>query len=199
MPLKKGHIAMLMASGMMGTVKLTDEKGKPMLIKGRVIKVVEKTEQPDAKEADTVVETYKDRFVTTVAVLKQDGIQVIQDVKGLSEFMKVHGEKIAAHVLETYKPIYNLDPTSNEIAALDRLGNTTKSPSRTRACWIAACTKTRGSGVGSFNSKKWRGQLPGGNGDWENDNIDWRDRAAGCLPGSRALSSTPCTQMDPRN
>ena len=104
---------MLMASGMMGTVKLTDEEGKPMLIKGRVIKVVEKTEQPDTKEADTVIETYKDRFVTTVAVLKQDGIQVIQDVKGLSEFMKVHGEKIAAHVLETYKPIYNLDPTVN--------------------------------------------------------------------------------------
>jgi len=126
MPLKKGHIAMLMASGMMGTVKLTDEEGKPMLIKGRVIKVVEKTEQPDAKETDTVVETYKDRFVTTVAVLKQDGIQVIQDVKGLSEFMKVHGEKIAAHVLETYKPIYNLDTTANEIEVLDRLGTQRK-------------------------------------------------------------------------
>jgi hypothetical protein len=33
---EKGHIAMLMASGMMGTVRLTDEDGKPMLIKGRV-------------------------------------------------------------------------------------------------------------------------------------------------------------------
>ena len=47
MPLKKGHIAMLMASGMMGTVKLTDEEGHPMLIKGRVVKVVEKSEHPD--------------------------------------------------------------------------------------------------------------------------------------------------------
>ena len=139
MPLKKGHIAMLMASGMMGTVKLTDEEGKPMLIKGRVIKVVEKTEQPDAKEAGTVVETYKDRFVTTVAVLKQDGIQVIQDVKGLSEFMKVHGEKIAAHVLETYKPIYNLDPTVNEIAVLDRLGTQRKAlPGQERAGLLPA-------------------------------------------------------------
>jgi len=139
MPLKKGHIAMLMASGMMGTVKLTDEEGKPMLIKGRVIKVVEKTEQPDTKEADTVIETYKDRFVTTVAVLKQDGIQVIQDVKGLSEFMKVHGEKIAAHVLETYKPIYNLDPTVNEIAVLDRLGTQRKAlPGQERAGLLPA-------------------------------------------------------------
>jgi hypothetical protein len=139
MPLKKGHIAMLMASGMMGTVRLTDEAGKPMLIKGRVIKVVEKTEQPDSKEADTVVETYKDRFVTTVAVLKQDGIQVIQDVKGLSEFMKAHGEKIAAHVLETYKPLYNLDPTQKEVTVLDALGTRRKPlPGQERAGLLPA-------------------------------------------------------------
>jgi hypothetical protein len=139
MPLKKGHIAMLMASGMMGTVRLTDEAGKPMLIKGRVIKVVEKTEQPDSKEADTVVEIYKDRFVTTVAVLKQDGIQVIQDVKGLSEFMKAHGEKIAAHVLETYKPLYNLDPTQKEATVLDALGTRRKPlPGQERAGLLPA-------------------------------------------------------------
>jgi hypothetical protein len=139
MPLKKGHIAMLMASGMMGTVRLTDEAGKPMLIKGRVIKVVEKTEQPDSKEADTVVEIYKDRFVTTVAVLKQDGIQVIQDVKGLSEFMKAHGEKIAAHVLDTYKPLYNLDPTQKEVTVLDALGTRRKPlPGQERAGLLPA-------------------------------------------------------------
>jgi hypothetical protein len=139
MPLKKGHIAMLMASGMMGTVRLTDVEGKPMLIKGRVIKVVEKTEQPDAKEADIVVETYKDRFVTTVAVLKQDGIQVIQDVKGLTEFMKTHGEKIAVHVLETYKPLYNMDPSPKEIAILDNLGTRRKPlPGQERAGLIPA-------------------------------------------------------------
>jgi hypothetical protein len=43
-------------------------------------------------------------------------------VKGLSDFMKAHGEKIAAHVLETYKPLYNLDPTPKEIAILDAIG-----------------------------------------------------------------------------
>lgn len=122
MPLKKGHVAMLMASGMMGTVRLTDEEGRPMLIKGRVIKVVEKSEEADSKDSGVVVETYKDHFVTTVAVLKQDGVQVIQDVKGLSDFMKAHGEKIAAHVLETYRPLYNLDPSVEETAILDTLG-----------------------------------------------------------------------------
>jgi len=122
MPLKKGHVAMLMASGMMGTVRLTDEEGRPMLIKGRVIKVVEKSEETDSKDSKVVVETYKDRFVTTVAVLKQDGVQIIQDVKGLADFMKANGEKIAAHVLETYRPLYNLDPTTEETAVLDTLG-----------------------------------------------------------------------------
>lgn len=122
MPLKKGHVAMLMASGMIGTVRLTDEEGRPMLIKGRVVKVVEKSEETDSKDSKVVVETYKDRFVTTVAVLKQDGVQIIQDVKGLSDFMKAHGEKIAAHVLETYRPLYNLDPTAEETAILDTLG-----------------------------------------------------------------------------
>lgn len=139
MPLKKGHIAMLMASGMMGTVQLTDEDGKPMLIKGRVIKVVEKTEQPDTKDADAVIETFKDRFVTTVAVLRQDGIQIIQDVKGLSDFMKAHGEKIAAHVLETYQPLYNLDPTAKEIAVLDAIGTQRKPlPGQERAGLLPA-------------------------------------------------------------
>lgn len=126
MPLKKGHIAMLMASGMMGTVRLIDDTGQPMLIKGRVVKVVEKSEQTDAKDSNTILETFKDRFVTTVAVLRQNGVQIIQDVKGLSEFMKSHGEQIAAHVLATYRPLYNLDPTQSEITVLDRLGTTRK-------------------------------------------------------------------------
>jgi len=68
-----------------------------LLIKGRVIKVVEKTETEDPEKDDVVVERFRDRFVTTVAALKQDGVQVIQDVQGLSEFMKVYGDKIANH------------------------------------------------------------------------------------------------------
>ena len=35
MPLKKDHLAMLMASGMMGTLQLTSDDGHPMLVKGR--------------------------------------------------------------------------------------------------------------------------------------------------------------------
>ena len=139
MPLKKGHIAMLMASGMMGTVKLTDDRGRPMLVKGRVVKVVEKNEHPDPSDEGTILETYRDRFVTTVSVLKQDGIQLIKDVEGLSEFMKANGEKIAKHVLETYRPLYNLDPTSQEMNILDRLGTERKPlPGQDRAGLLPA-------------------------------------------------------------
>ncbi len=120
MPLKRGHIAMMMASGMMGTVHLSDEKGHPMLIKGRVVKVQEKVSE-NSKE-DMVTETYRDRFITTIAVLNGAGIQIIQDVPKLAEFMRKHGDKIAAHVLETYRPLYNLDPNKKEITVLDTLG-----------------------------------------------------------------------------
>jgi hypothetical protein len=139
MPLKKGHIAMLMASGMMGTVRLSDESGRPMLIKGRVVKVVEKTETVDDRDSNTVIETYRDRFVTTVAVLQKEGVQIIQDVKGLSDFMKAQGENIAAHVLETYHPLYNLDPTPRELAVLDTLGTTRQAlPGQDRAGLLPA-------------------------------------------------------------
>ncbi len=120
MPLKKGHIAMVMASGMMGTMMLRDDKGRPMLIKGRVVKVQEKVSK-DTKE-DVVTEVYRDRFVTTIAVLNAEGIQIIKNVPELAEFMRKHGDKIAAHVLETYRPLYNLDPNAKEIAVLDTLG-----------------------------------------------------------------------------
>ncbi|NPV86297.1 MAG: hypothetical protein HPY45_09855 [Anaerolineae bacterium] len=122
MPLKKGHIAMLMASGMMGTLKLTDADGKPMLIKGRVVKVNEKVSETE-NEDGSVTETFRDRYITTIAVARQTGdIEIIQDVEKLTDFMREHGEQIAAHVLETYRPLYNMQPTQQENAVLDTLG-----------------------------------------------------------------------------
>lgn len=139
MPLKRGHIAMLMASGLMGTVRLLDENGSPMLIKGRVVKVVDKTEESDPDNAGVTIEKYRDRFVTTVAVLRQSGIEIIQDVKGLADFMKAHGDEIASHVLQTYYPRYNLDPTPAETAALDQIGRDRKPlPGQTNAGLLPA-------------------------------------------------------------
>lgn len=126
MPLKKGHIAMLMASGMMGTVRLNDENGKPMLIKGRVVKEVEKTVLPDPNDPDTEIVKFKDRFVTTISLLRQSGIQMIRDVQQLSDFMRKYGDAIAQHVMTTYDPLYQMDPTESEGAILDHLGKERK-------------------------------------------------------------------------
>ncbi len=153
MPLKKGHVAMLMASGMMGTVRLIDDEGRPMLIKGRVVKKVEKVGEEG--KGEEITETYRDRFVTTVAVLKQDKIEVIQDIQGLVPFMKAYGEKIAAHVMNTYRPLYNFDPTPHEIQVLDRLGQDRKplpgqdrpgllSTQRHAAAALARCIRKHG-------------------------------------------------------
>jgi hypothetical protein len=126
MPLKKGHIAMLMASGMMGTLRLTDEDGKPMLVKGRVVKVTEKVEENTDKKGNVTSEIFRDRFVSTVAVLRQSGIEIIDTVDPLSKFMHKYGDQIGAHILSTYRPLYNFDPTPEEAAILDTLGTMRK-------------------------------------------------------------------------
>lgn len=126
MPLKKGHIAMMMASGMMGTLRLHDEDGKPMLVKGRVVKVTEKVGETTSKDGKTTSETFRDRFVSTVALLRQSGIEVIDQVEPLSKFMHKYGDQIGAHILSTYRPLYNFDPTPAETAILDRLGTQRK-------------------------------------------------------------------------
>ncbi|MBI3175198.1 MAG: hypothetical protein HYZ25_15845 [Chloroflexi bacterium] len=126
MPLKKGHIAMLMASGMMGTLRLMDEDGQPMLVKGRVVKVTEKVEENTDKKGNVTSEVYRDRFVSTVAVLRQSGIEIIDQVEPLSKFMHQYGDQIGAHILSTYRPLYNFDPTPQETAILDTLGTKRK-------------------------------------------------------------------------
>ncbi len=126
MPLKKGHIAMLIASGMMGTLRLNDEDGRPMLVKGRVVKVTEKVEETTDKKGNTTSEVFRDRFVSTVAILRQSGIEIIDTVEPLSKFMHAYGDQIGAHILSTYRPLYNFDPTLEETAILDRLGTKRK-------------------------------------------------------------------------
>ena len=120
MPLKKGHIAMLMAAGTMGIMRLIDENGQPMLVKGRVVKVTPKVGSEETKSGDTL-DIYRDRYETTISVIRQNGIEVIKDVKMLSEFMGKYGEQIGRYITERTQPLYNFDPTPAETAILDTL------------------------------------------------------------------------------
>ena len=123
MPLKKGHLAMLMASGLMGTLHLNTADGAPMLVKGRVVKTVKKTTEADPHEPENEITRYKDQWVTTIATLSAEhGLDVIKDVGKLTDFMREQGEQIAAHTLLAYRPLYDMKPTAAELATLSQLG-----------------------------------------------------------------------------
>jgi SNF2 family DNA or RNA helicase len=97
-----------------------------MLVKGRVVKVTEKVEETTDEKGKTTSETFRDRFISTVAILRQGGIEVIDTVEPLSKFMHTYGDQIGTHILSTYRPLYNFDPTPKEIAVLDTLGTKRK-------------------------------------------------------------------------
>lgn len=109
-----------MASGLMGTLHLTKYEGYPMLVKGRVVKEVNKVVHRDQKDPETIVERFRDRSVTTIAALSAKSLEIIQDVDKLTRFMRAHGDKIAAHTLATYQPLYDLKPKDDELEVLDR-------------------------------------------------------------------------------
>jgi len=125
MPLKKGHIAMLMAAGTMGIMRLTDENGLPMLVKGRVVKVTEKVGTEETKSGDRM-DILRDRYVTTISVIRQGGIELITEIGKLSEFMQKYGEQIGRFITDRTRPIYNFDPTQTEAAVLDTLSQRRK-------------------------------------------------------------------------
>lgn len=120
MPLKKGHIAMLMAAGTMGIMRLADEDGQPMLVKGRVVKVTPKVGSEETKSGDTM-DIYRDHYETTISAIRQGGIEVIKDVDALSAFMVKFGEQIGRFITDRTHPLYNFDPTPAETKLLDAL------------------------------------------------------------------------------
>ena len=71
-----------------------------MLVKGRVVKVVDKVVHRDRNDPETIVGRFRDRYVTTVATLSSKGPEIIQDVDKLTRFMRAHGDvraKLAHH------------------------------------------------------------------------------------------------------
>ena len=104
----------------MGIMRLADENGLPMLVKGRVVKITEKVGTEGTKSGDKM-DIYRDRYETTISVTRQTGIEVIKDVQKLSEFMQKYGEQIGRFITNKTQPLYNFDPTPEEAALLDTL------------------------------------------------------------------------------
>jgi hypothetical protein len=138
MPLKKGHIAMLMAAGLMGVMTLqhTNDEGatEHIVAKGRVIKAQTVHTEDVFGVGGRVVGTKtvsKDVFSTRVCTLDAEGVQeVISDEVGLGAFMRAFGEQLAQQVIAKHKPDYDLHPTQKEWATVSALAHDLRLPGR---------------------------------------------------------------------
>ena len=107
MPLKKGHLAMLIAAGMMQNLRLDSAEGtEHLLVKGRTYKVQEAVESDDEDE-----EVTRDRFVTEIVTLDLDtGASArIAEPAALAEFVEKWRDALAAQVMRTFEPLYAFD------------------------------------------------------------------------------------------
>jgi hypothetical protein len=116
---KKGHVAMLMASGLLGTMRL-NKNGADLLVKGRVFKKKHTRVEEDEQGEQVTVHTYRPE--TTVGVVGgTEGVRVIQDTEGLTAFMGEYGDEIAELILQN-EPLYDLKPSAAEWDKLTHLG-----------------------------------------------------------------------------
>ena len=137
MALKKGHLAMLIAAGLLQNLKL-ERGGEQLLIKGRTYKIEEEVESGEEDE-----EVVRDRFVTEIVAvdLKTGGITRLDEPQALSEFIEKWQEVIAAQVLAIFTPLYQFDyeTMSSEIASvLNRLSKQRRLPGRKETGLFAA-------------------------------------------------------------
>lgn len=120
LPPKKGHIAMLMSSGVKGIMTLpSKEGGEPLLIKGSTTReAVTRTETDDKGEEVTIV-TYRPK--STVGIVDADGVRVLDEVEELKSFMEEYGDVLARQILAQNEPLYDLDPPRDVWEHLGRL------------------------------------------------------------------------------
>jgi hypothetical protein len=137
MPLKKGHLAMLIAAGLLQNLKL-EREAEQLLIKGRTYKVEEEVESEEENE-----EVVRDRFVTEIVAvdLKTGSITRLDEPQALSAFIETWQEVIAAQVMATFTPLYQFDYETmgdGTVKVLNRLSKQRRLPGRKETGLFAA-------------------------------------------------------------
>lgn len=136
MPLKKGHVAMLMASGLMGIQRLTatnpDTKAQEtVLVKGRVVKHQDVVSSVKDEQSNETATTTRDKFVTTVAVMNAGGELIeISEQQALGAFMREYGDQLAASIVGLHIPGYDMQPTGAEMSVVNGLALNMRLPGR---------------------------------------------------------------------
>jgi SAM-dependent methyltransferase/ribosomal protein S27AE len=128
-PMRRGHVAMLVASGLLGTLALGD-----VIAKGRAVKVLKRQDAPEgdataAQAADAAI-VERETFVTKVFTLDRQGVyQVIETNAGLETFLETHGAALARLIETRHKPLYTT-PDKAAWQALDGLLPAKRLPGR---------------------------------------------------------------------
>ncbi len=107
MPLKKGHLAMLIAAGMLQNLRLDSPDGREhLLVKGRTYKVQEAVDSDDEHEVVT-----RDRFVTEIVALDLEtgASSRVAEPAALAAFVEKWREALAAQVMRNFAPLYSFD------------------------------------------------------------------------------------------
>lgn len=125
MPLKKGHLATLIAAGMMQNILLENgpstpsstcsarsgsahaKRGERVLVKGRTYKVQEEVESAEDDEAEIV----RDRFVTEIIALDltTGACAKLDEPAALAAFIEKWRDALVAKVQATFAPLYEFD------------------------------------------------------------------------------------------
>jgi SAM-dependent methyltransferase len=126
-PMRRGHVAMLVASGLLGTMTLGDTLARGYAVK--VFKDLTKAQgAADEEDADKKVE--REQFVTKVFTFDRQGhFGVVETNEALETFLTAHATAIAALIEARHKPLYD----TPEAALWQKLGTllpTKKLPGR---------------------------------------------------------------------
>ncbi len=116
-PLKKGHLALIVASGIVGTIDLGNA-----LIKGRTIKRVIAEEEEEGEEENTRREKVINVPEVTLLDMKTGEVQFIDTDHDLAVLFEKHGADIATQAVRKFPPLFDgkIPPDVEEI--LSRLG-----------------------------------------------------------------------------
>ena len=106
MPLKKGHLATLIAAGMMQNI-LLEREGERVLVKGRTYKVQDEVEPGEGEDAEIL----RDRFVTEIVALDLNTGEstLLNEPVALAAFIEKWRDALVAKVQATFTPRYEFD------------------------------------------------------------------------------------------
>jgi 16S rRNA G966 N2-methylase RsmD len=119
MPLRKGHLAMLIAAGFLNNMVL-EQEGERLLVKGRAYK--ESVEIPTEEKGKKIEREVVRTRVTTLD-LSSGEIRDIDQGTGLSEFIERYQDAITEAVRRSYPPVYtaqNRDSWGIDLSGLKR-------------------------------------------------------------------------------